>query len=695
MSNTILKELNEEQKKAAKHVDGPMLILAGAGSGKTKAITTRLAYLISEIGIPPSSTLTLTFTNKAANEMRQRALSMIDKRDFQTMPLLCTFHKFGLLFLKFYMTELGRKNNFLIIDTDDKKKIIKSFESNISTSILASEISKFKNSLISADEALENAKLFSDELKKEASEYHSKIANIYKKYEEILRADNLVDFDDLLVLPYKILSKNPTLCDEISNRYQFIMVDEYQDTNDLQFKLLKKLCKAHNNLCVVGDDDQSIYGWRGARVENILNFKDEFENVKIIKLEKNYRSSQHILNAANNLIDYNRNRLGKKLVSTKEKGDEIDIIQSDDETYEANKIASKIIKLVDSGVNPKDIAVLYRVNALSRALEDGLAKAKIPYKMVGGMKFYERAEIKDAISYIRLVLNDSDDFSFRRIINRPKRGLGKVSLAKIEKMAFENKMSLLQTIEGLEESEISKKSFKELNKFAKNIKKLRKMDSLYDLVQNLESSFGLKEYYKNLVDGNDRVANIDEFYAMLKDEILNNEEFDLEEFLNELTLTTEQDVLSDKAISIMSIHASKGLEFEYLFVIGLEEGFFPIIGDGSDIEEERRLAYVAITRAKKELTLSYVNSRFYRGRRERLDKSRFLSEAGLCEGTLKLEKNADYKKGDLIKHKLFGIGRVTGVTKIKNDLKLKINFGGVYREIMSSFVEKIVWIASL
>ncbi|PSM52499.1 UvrD/REP family helicase [Campylobacter blaseri] len=689
MQSAILKELNDEQKKAATHVDGPMLILAGAGSGKTKTITTRLAYLISEVGIPPSSTLTLTFTNKAANEMRQRALSMIDNKNSQTPPLLCTFHKFGLLFLKFYISKLNRKNNFLIIDTDDKKKIIKSFESDIATSILASEISKFKNSLISADEALENANLFSDDLKKEASGYYKKVANVYKKYEDTLRSDNLVDFDDLLVLPYQILSQNPDLCDDISNRYQYIMVDEYQDTNDLQFKLLSKLCKNHNNLCVVGDDDQSIYGWRGARVENILNFKDQFENVKIIRLEKNYRSSQHILNAANNLIDYNRNRLGKKLTSTKEKGSEIEIYQSDDENYEANKIAKKITKLISNGVDPKEIAVLYRVNALSRALEDGLTKARIPYKMVGGMKFYERAEIKDAISYIRLILNNNDDFSLRRIINRPKRGLGKVSLAKIEKIAFDNKLSLFNAIATLDPSDVSKKSFTELGKFVENITNLNKMESLYDLINELESNFGLKEYYKELSDGGDRVANIDEFYAMLKDEIINNANFDLEEFLNELSLTSEQDALSDEAISIMSVHASKGLEFEYLFVIGLEEGFFPLISDGNDIEEERRLGYVAITRAKKELVLSHSNSRFYRGRRERLDKSRFLSEAGLCEGSLKLEKTADFKKGDLVKHKLFGIGRVTSVTKVKKDSKLKINFGGIFREIMSNFVEKV------
>ncbi|QKF65007.1 ATP-dependent helicase [Campylobacter corcagiensis] len=687
----ILKGLNDEQKIAATHIDGPMLILAGAGSGKTKTITTRLAYLIQN-GIPPHSTLTLTFTNKAANEMRSRALKLLDGLKLDSNPLLCTFHKFGLLFLKFYISELGRKNNFLIIDTDDKKKIIKSFESSLTTSVLANEISKMKNSLVSVEEAIENSKLIGSDIGSEStmSGFYQKVAEIYKLYEETLKRDNLVDFDDLLVLPYKILEANKKLCDEISRRYQFIMVDEYQDTNDIQIKLLKKLCSSHSNLCVVGDDDQSIYGWRGARIENILNFKDQFENVKIIKLENNYRSTSNILAAANNLIDCNTNRLGKKLVSTKDKGSEIELYESDDENFEANRISKQIVTLVNSGIDPKNIAVLYRVNALSRALEDGLARAKIPYKMVGGIKFYERAEIKDAISYIRLILNHNDDFSLRRIINRPKRGLGKVGLANIEKIAFENKMSIFDTLSNLENSSVSKKSIKELSQLANSISYLSSVENDYDMLDELEKHIGLKEYYKSLPDGDDRVANIDEFTALLKDELTNNPNFDLEEFLNELSLQSDQDQVSNEAISIMSVHASKGLEFEHLFVIGLEEGFFPLIGDHTDIEEERRLAYVAITRAKKTLVLSRANSRFYRGKRERLEKSRFLSEAGLIESALVFEKSTDFKKGDLVKHKLFGMGRVISVKKLTNDSNLAINFGGITRNILSSFVEKVV-----
>ena len=691
----LLDQLNENQRVAASHIDGAMLILAGAGSGKTKTITTRLAYLISEVGIAPSNTLTLTFTNKAANEMRTRALKMLGDAGKNFTPLLCTFHKFGLLFLKFYIDRLGRKNNFVIIDTDDKKRILKGFESNIATPVLASEISNFKNSLLSVEDAAHHAAIEIDEHKFKDG-YYARLANIYKLYEEYLAANNLVDFDDLLCLSYKILDEDEALAREISQRYSYVMVDEYQDTNDLQYRLLRKLCLTHENIAVVGDDDQSIYGWRGAKIENILNFKDQFKDAKVIRLEQNYRSTSQILRAANELIDHNRNRLGKELKSTKEGGEDVALMESDDETMESLKVAKRIKKLLDSGAQASDIAILYRINALSRSLEEGLTKEKIPYKMVGGVKFYERAEVKDVISYLRLVANENDDFSLKRVINRPKRGLGKISLAKIEKIAFENKFSLFEAICALDESdkELSKKIVSALDEFAANLKELKECGSAYELIDKLEAKFGIKKYYESLPDGSERVANIDEFYAMIKDQIKQDPSFSIEEFLNEIALQSEQDNIGGEAISIMSIHASKGLEFEHLFVIGLEEGFFPLLGDGSDIEEERRLAYVAITRAKKTLGLSYANSRFYKGQRTRLEKSRFLSEAGVCSGSLIIQTQTqtagEYKKGDLVKHKIFGIGRVTAVTKIKKDLKLTINFGGISRDIMSGFVEKAV-----
>nr|WP_314118431.1 UvrD-helicase domain-containing protein [uncultured Campylobacter sp.] len=679
----ILEGLNPAQREAASHVDGAMLILAGAGSGKTKTITARLAYLLAN-GVPAKNTLTLTFTNKAAAEMRSRALNLISGLNLSSVPLLCTFHKFGLLFLKFHISELGRSANFQVIDTDDKKKIIKGFEINLPTSLLSAKISTYKNSLIDPKDIDELLKGEDDELSRMYSGFYAHCARAYKSYEAYLAANNLVDFDDLLILPYKILSANERLCDEISRRYAYITVDEYQDTNDIQFKLLQKLCTAHENLVVVGDDDQSIYGWRGARIENILNFKDQFSNVKFIKLEQNYRSTDEILNAANELISHNKNRLGKSLTSMNGGGEKIEIWRSDEEGIEAAKIAEAIKKLLSSGVAPSQIAVLYRVNALSRALEEGLNRAKIPYKMVGGVKFYERAEIKDTIAYMRLVNDEHDDFSMRRIINVPKRGIGKVSLAKLEELS---RLRLISLFDAFSEPDagLSAKAAQALAELKSGIASISALADTIKKIDALEPAFGLKAYYASLPDGADRVANIDEFLAMLKDEASNKPDFDLAEFLNELSLLSDQDAIMGDAINIMSVHASKGLEFSHLFVIGLEEGFFPLLGDSNDIEEERRLAYVAITRAKRTLTLSFAASRFYRGKRERLDASRFIAEAGLVAKEPSREQSSGFSKGELIKHKLFGIGQITAV----NGDRLTINFGGISRVIMSNFVEKI------
>jgi DNA helicase-2/ATP-dependent DNA helicase PcrA len=682
--DTILSALNESQLEAVKKIDNPVLILAGAGSGKTKTITSRLAYLVGAVGIDPANTLTLTFTNKAANEMRERALSLLRSADLKIIypPLLCTFHKFGLLFLKFHINRLERKNNFVVIDSDDKKRILKSFEIEIPASVVSNEISRYKNSFLTPELAKEQA---------EGKQYEI-IASLYERYETYLLQNNLVDFDDLLTLTYNILDKDEQLCEEISRRYQYIMVDEYQDTNDLQYKLLKKLCHAHSNICVVGDDDQSIYGWRGANIKNILEFPQMFDNTTIIKLEYNYRSTDEILRAANDLIEHNRSRLGKVLKSTKGKGKDVQFMESADENQEASAVAERVKKLINSGVNPKEIAILYRINALSRSLEEGLNRMRIPFKMVGGVKFYERAEIKDLISYLRIIINPYDDFSLLRIINRPRRGLGKVTIDKIAYLADNAKLSIYdfmrKNMEIIKEV-TSKKSYEKLTEFLEGIESMTNINGSYDLIDELERVFGIKQYYKELPDAIERILNIDEFFGLFRDYIKQNPEATIDMFLNEIALQSEQDQIDGDSINIMSVHASKGLEFEYLFVIGMEEGFFPLTGESNDIEEERRLGYVAITRAKKELTLSCSASRFYKGRRTDLTKSRFLNEAGVCGGCLIIEKGSEFKKGDLVKHKIFGIGRVTEVTSVKKEYKLRINFGGDKRDILSAFVEKI------
>ncbi len=677
----ILELLNDAQQEAVKTIDGPLLILAGAGSGKTKTITSRLAYLLAQ-GIPASSILTLTFTNKAATQMRDRALSLIDESIYP--PLLCTFHKFGLLFLKFNMEKLDRKNSFVVIDNDDKKRIIKSFGIDMPVGLVVNEISKYKNSLISPSFAWEKAELPN----------YKKIAQIYENYEKYIEENNLVDFDDLLALPYRILDENEQLCKETSQRYRYVMVDEYQDTNDLQYKLIRKICSTHNNICVVGDDDQSIYGWRGANIKNILNFKNEFRDTKIIKLENNYRSTTNILKAANELIEHNRSRLGKVLKSTKADGTKISVLESNNEKIESTVVSNSIRGLIADGVNPKEIAILYRINALSRSLEEGLNRMGISYNMVGGVKFYERMEIKDLISYLRIVANPDDDFSLKRIINRPKRGLGKVTISKLVKGAYENHISVYEyiTIKTDElKSMVSKKSYSALMEFSENLERLigASNEAIYSTIDELENLFGIKKYYEQLPDSLERVSNIDEFYALFKDQVKQNPEITIDEFLDDIALQSAQDSIDSENISIMSIHASKGLEFEHLFVIGMEEGFLPLVGDGSDIEEERRLGYVAITRAKEELTLSFSQSRFYKGRRTELKKSRFLKESGVCKGSLVLEKTTSYRKGDLVKHKIFGIGRILEISRVKREFKLKINFSDTKREIVASFVEKL------
>lgn len=679
----IFAKLNDEQIEAVKQTEGPVLILAGAGSGKTTTIISRLAYLIEGVGIPASNTLTLTFTNKAAKEMRERASEMMESNGYP--PLLCTFHKFGLLFLKFNIHMMGRKNNFVVIDTDDKKRIIKKINSQITTSLIASEISRYKNSLLTPDDAYNQSELFN----------YQQIAKVYEEYEAYLHENNLVDFDDLIALTYKLLEKSPELAKTTSQKYQYIMVDEYQDTNELQLKLLQKLCSTHTNICVVGDDDQSIYGWRGAHIRNIMEFDEDFDGTKTFKLQNNYRSREPILKVANALIEHNRSRLGKKLIPTRGAGEAVVTLNSQDENEESRKIALKIKKLIDSGVKAQDIAVLYRVNVLSRSIEDGLNRAGINYKLVGGQRFYDRAEVKDLISYIRVITNFHDDFSFKRIVNKPKRGLGKASIDKIELAALSAEKSIFHFVKSSKiadlEALVRKKNTKTLKQFIKDIETVAKdlKESTYNFIDILEETFHLKNIYKGQADEADRVLNMDEFYALFRDFITKNPESGLDEFLNELTLQSEQDQIEGESIYMMSIHASKGLEFGHVFIIGLEEGFLPLVGDGSDLEEERRLGYVSFTRAKDTLILSHSLSRFYKGRRSDLEKSRFFNEAGLCQGSLRVVKNTSFKKGDLVRHKIFGTGRIIGISKSGKEFKLNINFAGIKKDILASFIERL------
>jgi len=681
-----LNELNPSQKEAAMTVDGPLLILAGAGSGKTKTITTRLAYLLS-LGIDPANTLTLTFTNKAAEEMRNRALSMIERPSYP--PLLCTFHKFGLLFLRFYITKLGRKNSFNVIDTDDKNRIVKTFCEELPHSTVSHAISSFKNNLISPQEAAKDAD----------TEIQKEIASVYGKYENYIAQNNLVDFDDLLLLPYTILKEFPEVAEESSKKYQYIMVDEYQDTNRLQLELLKKLCSTHTNLCVVGDDDQSIYSFRGAVIENILFFANMFEGAKEVKLEENYRCGRNILEIANSVIANNSQRHQKQLKPTRDSAEKVELKNFEDEKEEARWIAKKIKELLQNGHKPTDIAVLFRVNAVSRGIEEGFRSENLPYTFIGGTKFFERLEIRDAIAYLRLSVNKYDDFSLKRVINKPKRAIGKVTIEKLEATAKGLNIPIFELISShffektLQES-IGKKAFLEIKKFVEIVEGLEeyKKQSTFTLLENFEDSIGLKKFFLSLPNEEERAQNLDEFYASVKEFFKINPQMDIEEYLNDISIQSDVDEAKNwDGVSIMTVHSSKGLEFKTVFVIALEEGFFPVSGEDTDIEEERRLCYVAFTRAKDKLFLSTSKSRFIYGKRDYAPPSRFLKEGGLIDSPVAIGQRAgEYSKNDLVKHKLFGFGRVLEVTKSGKEQKLKINFGGTHREILASFVEKAV-----
>ncbi|BDB64446.1 DNA helicase [Helicobacter cinaedi] len=682
-----LQSLNPKQKEAATHIDGALLILAGAGSGKTKTLTTRLAYLINEVGIPPSATLTLTFTNKAAQEMRDRALSLLSNA-YQAPPLLCTFHKFGLLFLRFYIKVLEREANFVVLDSDDKKAILKSLSKALPVSQFDSYISNMKNSTLSPQEAAPYAH----------SPEHKLMNRIYAEYEEYIQKKNLLDFDDLLYLTYKILSQRSDIAKEMSQRYQYIMVDEYQDTNELQYKILKLLCTTHNNLCVVGDDDQSIYGWRGADIGNILRFAKEFSGATTIKLEENYRSSEEILQAANALIAHNTERLGKNLKSVKGSIQAVRVIENDDEAQEATFLAKEIAKLCESGENPSDIAILFRVNALSRSIEESFNRFKIPYKLIGAVRFYERAEIKDLLSYLRLIVNPNDDFSFLRIINRPKRGIGKVTQSKLEQLSQSKGLSCLACLEQYpleSKAHIGEKAYTALVKLQKDLSKWRDMADLSEMIEDMQENL-IFEF--SPLDEVDREGNIYEFYGMFKDYVIHNPTNTLDEFLNDLALASPSDETVGDCVSCMSVHSAKGLEFKHIYVIGFEEGFFPLHrGENDEIEEERRLGYVAFTRAKEHLNLCYSKSRLYRGKREwQLRQSRFLKESGLGEGAESLRDSAALESSDdkieigsQVVHKIFGVGSVESMEGKGEQCKLRINFGGMRRVILRSFVEKL------
>ncbi|MDA3838889.1 MAG: UvrD-helicase domain-containing protein [Candidatus Delongbacteria bacterium] len=603
-------KLNKSQKEAIDHIDGPLLIIAGAGSGKTKVLVERIANIILSKKANPGEIVAVTFTNKAAKELKTRIIQRVG--DIGKMILAGTFHLICASILRKYAERLGYTSNFVIYDSDDTYKVVKSTIKAMSldaTSFpykkIANIISKMKNKLVYPEDYNPESDL----------NFHYKIKDIYQGYQDELHKSNAFDFDDLICFCIKLFQSNEDLLFEYQNKMKYICVDEYQDTNFVQDLLVKMLGAIYQNICVVGDEDQSIYSWRGADINNILDFKKKFKECKVIQLEENYRSTTNILNVANAVISENTQRLGKKLFTNADVGDKAVIISSDSDIEESIKMIDIITKLVKKGTKFEDICILYRTNSQSRSPEENLRKNGLPYVIVGGTKFYERKEIKDIIAYLKLLLNPKDNVAFERIVNFPPRGIGKTTLEKVRHHAFQNDMTNFDAMKDKDNipnlPEHSKRKIKRFLEFYdKSMNHLAEMDA-EELCEHVLVESNLKEYYKLEAIKNDsdkKIDNLYEFLASISEFAANEEKNSLRDFLESVSLLADIDSYneSDNNISLMTVHSAKGLEFENVIIIGMNDGLFPIVRDDTadKIEEERRLFYVAVTRAKKKLYLS-------------------------------------------------------------------------------------------
>ena len=631
---SLLDGLNKEQKTAVLHNEGPLLILAGAGSGKTRVLTNRIAYLITEQGVFPSNILAITFTNKAAREMRERIENLIG--DLSNDMWVGTFHSICIRILRRDIEKLGYDRSFVIYDTQDQQVVIKECikelninEKNFPPKSVLENISKQKNELI---DAAHFEKLYSSDFRL------GKISKLYTLYQKKLKSNNALDFDDIIMYTIKLFKEYPEILNFYQRKFRYILVDEYQDTNTAQYMLVRKLSEAHGNLCVVGDDDQGIYSWRGANIRNILDFEQDFNGCKTVKLEQNYRSTQTILDAANHVIKNNTGRKCKSLWTDNAGGSKIIMCENDNEHEEALYTAREIQKLIkDEGRKYKDFAVLYRINAQSRVLEEMFMREGLPYKIVGGQKFYDRKEIKDIIAYLRLIQNPADNVSFKRVVNVPKRGIGDATVETAEDLAFESGVSIFSVISAADEYPALKRAANKLNNFATMILKLRTMKEnvgIADLLEMVVDDTGiLREYeIENTVEAQSRIENIKELKSVAIEFEKQSEENSLEEFLAHISLVSDLDNLEEEQdyVVLMTMHSAKGLEFPVVFIPGMEEGVFPgyrAITEGPDqLEEERRLCYVGITRAREKLYLSNARFRTLFGNSSYNKPSRFLSE---------------------------------------------------------------------
>ncbi len=742
--NELLAGLNDKQKEAVLHFEGPLLILAGAGSGKTRVLTHRIAYLIEEHQVPPYHILALTFTNKAANEMRERVNNIIEYGAGSIW--VSTFHSTCVRILRRFIDHLGYDNAFTIYDSDDQKSLMKDICKQLNIDTKKYKERTFLNAISSAKDELKTPEQYADEV---AKEYNKKIfGRVYKEYQKRLKQNNALDFDDLIMLTVQLFQQNAEILNHYQERFPFILVDEYQDTNTAQFTLLSLLASRYQNLCVVGDDDQSIYRFRGANIHNILNFEKIFPATKVIRLEQNYRSTKNILAAASGVIKHNSMRKEKTLWTTAEAGAPISYGRYDNEYEEAQGIAADIHRQVKDGMSYSDFAILYRTNAQSRVFEEKLIYEGIPYRIIGAVNFYARKEIKDILCYLKTINNSADDIAIKRIINIPRRGIGQTTIGRISDYAFSQEMPFYEALRRVDEIPGCTRASAKIHSFVSLIEHFRmklrgEMYSLEDMTQELLDVTGyVRELEAEDTDeANGRIENIESLMNKIVQYEEDNNGGTLNDLLEDIALVADIDTVSDDAeqVLLMTLHSAKGLEFPNVYICGMEETIFPgasaVFGDDpSELEEERRLCYVGITRAMKKLTLTSANQRMRNGEMNFNRPSRFINEIPrhLVKQTygavLKPETESkptefsrtkaslytkdhknpfannpyiqkgmgsaspagapDYQVGDRVSHTKFGQGIVRSLTKLTNDYEVVIEFDGFgQRKLRSSFAK--------
>lgn len=714
MMNDLLVGLNKEQQEAVKHTEAPLLIMAGAGSGKTRVLTHRIAYLLKEKGVAPQNILAITFTNKAAREMKNRVQRLVGAGSGYIW--MSTFHSMCVRILRQDIDRIGYSKNFTILDAGDQLTAMKQVLRNLNMDAKQFDPRAMLGQIGTAKNELVTPQAFNERV----GNYHERqVGQVYEAYQTMLRKNQSLDFDDLIMQTIHLFERVPDILAYYQHRFQYIHVDEYQDTNHAQYMLVKHLADRFQNICVVGDSDQSIYGWRGADIANILSFEKDYPNARVVFLEQNYRSTKSILEAANNVIEKNPGRKPKNLWTENVEGSKINYFQGGTEREEAFFVTEKIQDLItNEGYKPYEIAVLYRTNAQSRAVEDTLMKSNIAYQMVGGTKFYDRKEIKDMVAYLRLIVNPDDDLSFERVVNEPKRGIGKTSVERLRAYAADHDISFYQTIKEVDFTGVTPRAANSLSKFdtlITNFIKQQAFLSATDMVEQVLAKTGYEEMLEKdqTIESESRLENLEEFKTVTKNfEDTSEDDQSLTVFLTDLALIAdidavdEEDPEHEEKITLMTLHAAKGLEYPVVFLIGMEENVFPhsrSMFDDAEMEEERRLAYVGITRAEQELYLTHAKIRTLYGRTNMNPLSRFITEipsellngmekkqetpfGSVAQSVQKPKRRAKnltqttgaegktWQPGDKADHKAWGVGTVVKVQNSGDALELDIAF---------------------